>query len=78
MKSQEHMPYHSFAGESSGPVKCFLMVTQERTWLGRNQAMNEMNRRGLISQECAVAIGKLFLLSELGSAIRSRTVAEAR
>lgn len=50
----------------------------ERTWLGRSQAMNQMNPRGLISQDCAVAVGKLFLLAEPRTTVRSRTIAGAR
>lgn len=50
----------------------------EKTRLGRSQATNQVNPRGLISQECAVALGKLFLLAEQRTIIKSRTVAGAR
>ncbi|KAJ7397599.1 hypothetical protein BTVI_133762 [Pitangus sulphuratus] len=36
----------------------------ERMRLGRSQALNHMNRRGLISKEHAMAIVKLFFLAE--------------
>lgn len=43
----------------------------ERTWLGRSQAMSQMNSRALVSPEHAVPVGRLFLLVELGAAMRS-------
>lgn len=43
----------------------------ERTWLGRSEAMSQMNSRALVSPEHAVPVGRLFLLGELGAAMRS-------
>lgn len=50
----------------------------ERMWLGRSQALNQMNPRGLITEEHSVAIGKLLLLAEPRTTNRSRTTAGAR
>lgn len=50
----------------------------ERMWLGRSQAMNQMNLRGLISEENSVAVGKLLLLAEPRTTDRSRATAGAR
>lgn len=79
MKSQEYMPYCSSAGKSSGPVKCFFDGHTERTWLGRSQAMNQMNPRGVISQERAAAMGgKLILLAAPRTTVRLKTIEGAR
>lgn len=50
----------------------------ERMWLGKSQEVNQMNPRGLISEEHSVAIGKLLLLSEPRTTDRSRATAGAR
>lgn len=50
----------------------------ERMWLGRSQAMNQMNPRGLISEEHSVTIGKLLFLAEPRTTNTSRTAAGAR
>lgn len=50
----------------------------EKTQLGISQAVNKMDPRGLVSHECALAIGKLSLLAELKTTVRLRTIAGTR
>lgn len=66
----------SSAEKASGPEVVFDGPL-ERMWLGRSQAMNQMNPRGLISEERSMATGKL-LLAVPRTTDRSRTTAGAR